>query len=444
MAEIKQTTPGAPIGPVGPGGDHPDLDGDGVVPEVMLLSANAATVGSLGEAVRSYLARLKAGDSGSLPVVVGLIVLAIIFQTQNSHFLTAGNLTNLLVQGAEYTLLAFGIIFVLLLGEIDLSVGYVASVSGIVAAELAKGAHPHSWWIACLAALGVATAIGLFQGLVITLLGLPSFVVTLAGYLGWQGVALLILGNGGTVPISSNVINDFANGNLSVAAGWILAVAVAVVYAVSKLVSHTRRQKADLATPPLGLILIKIGFIAAVAVILATVCNTNRGRLVAVRGVPWVVLIVLGSLFVWTFVLGRVRFGRYVYAIGGNAEAARRAGINLIVIRTAVFTIAGFTAGIAGIIAASRLRSVSTSTDGGTAVLFCIAAAVIGGTSLFGGRGKAIHAITGGLVIAAINNGMGLLGLSAAAQYVVTGLVLLAAVSVDAIARRGRANAGVV
>ena len=424
--------------------DAPIPDSDGADAETMALTATPAAVGSFGEYAHAWVTRLRAGDTGSLPVVIGLIILAIIFQSQDHHFLTPGNLTNLIPQGAEYTLLALGIVFVLLLGEIDLSIGFVGYLAGIVTAELLKGPHGHSWWIACLAGIAVATAIGVMQGLFITVLGLPSFVVTLAGYLGWQGVALLILGNGGTLPIQNHIVNDFAGGSMTPTAGWIVTIVGLVLYGGVSFVGAERRRRSGLAAPPRSLTLFKIGLVAVAAIVVTVLANRNRGALVPVRGIPWVALIIVGALALWTFVLTKMRFGRYVYAIGGNAEAARRAGINLILVRTTVFAIAGFMAGIAGIVAASRLESVSTSSDGGTAVLYCIAAAVIGGTSLFGGRGKAIHALLGGLVIAAIYNGMGLLGLSSGTQYVVTALVLLAAVAVDAIARRGRTNAGVV
>jgi D-xylose transport system permease protein len=217
-----------------------------------------------------------------------------------------------------------------------------------------------------------------------------------------------------------------------------------VIYGAAKLYSDNRRRRSGLAAPPLGLTVSKIALVAAFTVAVTWICNSNRGTLVSIRGVPFVVLIVVGFLAIYTFIQAKTRFGRYVYAIGGNAEAARRAGINVILMRTAVFTLAGFAAGVAGVIYASRLQSVSTNIDGGTLVLYCIAAAVIGGTSLFGGRGRAINAIIGGLVIAAIDNGMGLLNISAAARFIVTALVLLAAVTVDAVARRGRAKAGVV
>lgn len=405
-----------------------------------LAVAPDIVAGSLGEYVRASLMRIRGGDSGVLPVVGGLLLISILFQSLNSHFLTAGNLVNLLIQGAVYMLLAMGEVFALLLGEIDLSIGYVSGIGGIVTAELIKQSYGWPWWSAIIVALLVCAAIGALQGTIITRVGLPSFVVTLAGLLGFQGVMLLILGNGGSLPINNKVVNDLASGNLTPAASWIVMLGLAVAFSARTWVREARRRASGLVAPPTGLTIVKIlaAFAASVGVVL--ICNTNRGRLVPIRGVPWVVLIVLGVLAVWTVLLGRTRFGRYVYAIGGNAEAARRAGVSLAMIRTAAFTLASFTAGIAGIIYASRLRSVSTALDGGTLVLYAVAAAVIGGTSLFGGRGKAMHAVLGGLVIAAIDNGMGLQGYSAAAKYVVTALVLLAAVTIDAVARRGRST----
>jgi len=394
---------------------------------------------SLGEYVKAWFARVRGGDSGVLPVIVGMVVIAVIFQSLNAKFLTAGNLVNLLVQGAVYMLLAMAEVFALLLGEIDLSAGFVGGVGGIIAAELVTHAHGSwPWWAACGAALAVCAAIGVFQGTIITRIGLPSFVVTLAGLLGFQGVMLLILGNGGTLPINDKVINDFANGLLTPTAGWIVMAIVVVAFAAMTWQRDARRRASGLVAPPASLTALKIAAAAVAGLVGVLICNTNRGALAPIRGVPWVLLIVLGVVATWTVLLGRTKFGRYVYAIGGNAEAARRAGINLALIRTVAFTLASFTAGIAGIIYASRLRSVSTNLDGGQLVLYAVAAAVIGGTSLFGGRGKAMHAVLGGIVIAAIDNGMGLQGFSAASKFVVTGVVLLAAVTIDAVARRGR------
>jgi D-xylose transport system permease protein len=335
-------------------------------------------------------------------------------------------------------LLAMGEVFPLLLGEIDLSIGFVGGIGGIIVAELVKSQYGWPWWAAILAALLVCAAIGLLQGTIITRLGLPSFVVTLAGLLGWQGVMLLMLGNGGSLPINDNVVNDLASGNLTPAASWVVMILIVAVFSARTWRRESRRRSSGLVAPPASVTLIKIGGAALAGIVVVLICNTDRGRVVPIKGVPWVVLIVLGVLAMWTALLGRTKFGRYLYAIGGNAEAARRAGVNLTTIRTVAFSLSSMTAGIAGVVYASRLRSVSTALDGGTLVLYAVAAAVIGGTSLFGGRGKAIHAVLGGLVIAAIDNGMGLQGYSAAAKYVVTALVLLAAVTIDAVARRGR------
>jgi len=393
--------------------------------------------GSLRDYLRLWLARLRAGESGVLPVVVGLIAITIIFQSLNSKFLTSGNIVNLLVQGAVFMMLALAEVFALLLGEIDLSAGFVAGLSGVVTAELLTTEHGSwPWWAAILAALLACAAIGLLHGTLITRLGLPSFVVTLGGLLGWQGVMLAILGNGGTLPIQDNVVNDVANANLTPAASWIVTLVLVAVYGLTTWRRAARRRARGLVAPPVGFTIIKIAGVAVAGVVLVLVCNADRGVLVPIRGMPWVLLIVVAVATAWSILLGRTGFGRHVYAIGGNAEAARRSGIRLARVRTLCFVLASFTAGMAGIIYASRLRSVSTNIDGGTLVLYAVAAAVIGGTSLFGGRGKAIHAVLGGIVIAAIDNGMGLQGFSAASRNVVTAIVLIAAVTVDAVARR--------
>jgi len=394
--------------------------------------------GSVPEYLRASLSRIRAGQVGILPVVGGLLLVSVIFQSLNGQFLTAGNLVNLLVQAAVFSVLAMGEIYALLLGEIDLSIGFVAALGGVVLAELLKPSGlDWPWWAAILVALLVCAAIGVLQGSIITRLGLPSFVVTLAGLLFWEGLTLKILGNGGSVLISDTIVNDIASGNLSPIAGWVVMLVIVGLFGVLTWRRDARRRTAGLVAPPPGLTALKIGGGLVGGVVIVLICNTDRGRILPIRGVPWVVLLVFGILAAWTFVLGRTRFGRYVYAIGGNAEAARRAGVNLRTIRTVAFTLCSFTAGMAGVIYASRLRSISTAFDQ-TLVLYAVAAAVIGGTSLFGGRGKALHGVLGGVVIAAIANGMGLLGLSPAAQYMVTALVLLIAVTIDALTRRGR------
>jgi len=392
--------------------------------------------------IHDWLERLRAGDTGILPVLGGLIVLAIIFQSLNGNFLTPGNLVNLVVQGSVYMLFSLGMVFVLLLGEIDLSIGFIGGVAGVIMAELVFPGIGWPWWAALLGGLAAGAGIGALNGIIITAIGLPSFIVTLAGLLAWNGVMLIILGNGGTIPINDETINNLANGLLSPTAGWIVMAVLVCLYLLDMLATQRRRRRAGNVSVPTVLVALRAISVIVAGVVVVAICNIDRGRLVPIQGVPWVLLIVLGFVTVWNILLTRTRFGTYVYAIGGNAEAARRAGIAVNRIRIAVFTIAGLMGGVAGVIYASRLRSVSTNLDGGTLVLYCIAAAVIGGTSLFGGRGRAIHAILGGLIIASIDNGMGLLGLSAAMRYVVTGIVLILAVTIDAVASRGRQNAG--
>ncbi|MGD0314185.1 MAG: ABC transporter permease [Acidimicrobiales bacterium] len=389
----------------------------------------------------AWAKRIRYGESGILPVVAGLILLVIIFQVQDSVFLSAGNLTNLLVQGAVFILLGMAEVWVLILGEIDLSAGYNAGVGAVITAILASPQHNFPWWLAILIGMLATAAIGALWGVMVIRLRLPSFVVTLAGLLGLEGLLLYLVnayGSGGTIRITSSVLNDITNGNMSPAAGWIVGVAAVVLFAAVTFVRDEGRRRSGLVAPPLAITLLKVAGVAAAVVVLVMVCNTNRGVLVPLRGVPYVVLVVAGFLVVYSFVLSRTRFGRYQYAIGGNAEAARRGGVSLGWNRLWAFTLTGFTAGAAGIVYASRLGSISNNIDGGQLVLYAVAAAVIGGASLFGGRGKMIHALLGGLVIATIYNGMGLLGLAASYQYMVTALVLLAAVTIDALARRGR------
>jgi D-xylose transport system permease protein len=393
---------------------------------------------SVGGYLRASFSRIRGGETGVLPVVAGLLLVSILFQSLNSRFLTAGNLVNLLVQASVFSVLAMGEIYALLLGEIDLSIGFVGALGGIIMGELVQANTGWPWWAAILAGLVACALIGLVQGTIITRIGLPSFVVTLAGLLFWQGVMLQILGNGGSILIDNSIINDIASGNLTKLGGWVVMLAIVAIFGFRTWRRDARRRDAGLVAPPPSLTLAKIGGGLLGGVALVLLCNADRGIRFPVYGMPWVVLLVFAVLATWTFLLGRTKFGRYIYAIGGNAEGARRAGIPLARIRTIAFVLVSFTAGIAGIIYASRLRSISTAIDGGTLVLYAVAAAVIGGTSLFGGRGKAIHGVLGGIVIAAIDNGMSLLGFAAASKLMVTALVLLVAVTIDAVARRNR------
>jgi D-xylose transport system permease protein len=392
---------------------------------------------TLSAYLRRWWTQIRAGQSGVLPVVLGVILIGIIFQTQNAKFLSPGNLVNLLVQGAVYMLIGMGEVFVLLLGEIDLSLGYVAGIGAVVVTELVQPGTNWPWYLAILAALVVTGVIGALQGTLVTRLRLPSFVVTLAGLLGWQGVMIKLLGTGGTIPIQNKTVNAIANGTISRLGGWILIAVVVALYAFLTLRQDGLRRKSGLAAPGRILTYLKILVVAVAGVGVVLLSNVDRGvGPYHVMGMPWVFPVVFGVLVLWSFLLGRTRFGRYIYAIGGSAEGARRAGINLSYIRTAGFTLGALSAGLGGIVYASRLQSISTSFDGGTIVLYVVATAVIGGTSLFGGRGHPLHAVLGGVVIAAIVNGMALLGLSAAIQLMATAVVLLASITVDVVVRR--------
>ncbi|HEX8856140.1 MAG TPA: hypothetical protein VF752_11110 [Thermoleophilaceae bacterium] len=393
-----------------------------------------------GESLRDYVQRwwagIRQGDLGSLTIVIGLIIIAIVFQSQNSNFLTAGNFVNLIVQAAAITCIAMGIVFVLLLGEIDLSVGYVSGVAGVIVALLTfPDGNQLATFPTLLLALGAGVAIGLLQGVIIAKIGVPSFVVTLAGLLGWNGVVLLLIGDRGTVIIQNSFFEGFANNFVPEATAWIVAIAGVAVYAGGLLWERYQRTKAGLGHAPDVLILLRVGALAAALLIVVYVAYQDRG-------IPYVFLVLAGVYIVLTYVLNRTTFGRHVYAVGGNAEAARRAGINVDAVKIACFGICSGLAALGGIILASRLRSVDTNSGGGSILLYSIAAAVIGGTSLFGGRGSVKSAVLGALVIASIDNGLGLLGLSSGTKFVVTGLVLLAAVVVDSLARRGREQAG--
>jgi D-xylose transport system permease protein len=298
-----------------------------------------------------------------------------------------------------------------------------------------------AWYTAVLAALVVGVVMGLLTGWIVTVVGIPSFVVTLAFFLAYQGVLLLIIGNGGTIPVTAQTVVNIDSGNMSVAIGWIVSIFSVLAYAALNLLVWKRRTDEKLVTAPLVVVLIRIAVIAVVLIVGTWLLSQNRSKgPVVLAGVPWIAPIVGVLLVVWTFVQNRTSFGRYVYAVGGNAEASRRAGIRVGRITIYCFIISSGMAAFSGIIDASRLGSVAPSSGGGNVLLYAVAAAVIGGTSLFGGKGKARDAILGGLVIAVINNGLGLLGLQADVNYIITGIVLLLAASVDALSRRRRAG----
>jgi D-xylose transport system permease protein len=397
---------------------------------------------TLKTAATDYWARVKSGDIGSLPAVLGLIALCAVFTALSSSFLTPGNFANLLTQAAGVIVIAMGLIFVLLLGDIDLSAGYSAGVSGAVLVILVTN-HHWSWAPALAVSIVAGIVMGSVIGWLVSYLGIPSFVVTLAMFLAFQGILLLLAGEGGTIPISDPTVLAIENSNMKPLVSWAFYIGASALYVLSGLRKIAVRRKAGLKTELIQLWVFKtVGLLAlcAAAVLALNAERSNNVKIVSLKGIPDVVPLILGILVVGTFILSRTSYGRHLYAVGGNAEAARRSGINVKQVRLMAFVICSALAAIAGLIFVSRANSVSPTTGGNATLLYAVGAAVIGGTSLFGGKGKMRDAILGGLVVAVIDNGMGLLGYSAGIKYIVTGLVLLVSAGVDALSRRGGAN----
>lgn len=397
----------------------------------------AAPPGGLRGALLEYIARLRAGDVGSLPVVLGMVLIVAVFTSQTSIFFTARNFDNLIVQMAPLVMIAIGVVFTLLIAEIDLSIGYVSGLGGVAAAWLQQVGTGHDWsgLLVIPVVLLFGAAIGLFQGSFVAFLGVPSFVVTLAGLIAFQGVIIAWIGSQATIGIDDKWINDTANYFLPKTAGWVVAVIIVLGYVLSSLEGMLSRRRAGLPAAGVATTLVRIAFIAVVAFGAVGIANHARG-------VPFAGLLVVALLVFWTFVANRTTFGRHVYAVGGNAEAARRAGINVVFIRLAVFMISSGMAVLGGIMFAARLNSVDLSAGGGPILLNAIAAAVIGGTSLFGGRGRVVSALLGALVIMTIANGLSLMGSTASTQYIITGVILLAAVTLDTVTRRRLESSG--
>ena len=414
--------------------------------------------GSIGQAIGDYWQRVRGGDVGSLPAVLGLVALVALFSVlEGDTFFTPLNFANLLNQGTAIIILAMGLVFVLLLGEIDLSAGFAAgTTAAILAVTLTHWGW--AWPLALLASLATGAVIGLVLGVLVARLGIPSFVVTLAAFLGLQGVMLLVIGEGGTIPINSDAILFIMNKNMPVWAGWLLWAVVILGYLASALMAVARRAKAGLPATSTAVLIAKTVSLAVLLGGAVYLLNLQRqivrsgkhacgpdevyGCVPVIQGVPWAVVLVLVLLVILSFVTSRTAFGRHIYAVGGNAEAARRAGISVPRIRISAFVINSTMAAVAGLALASRDHSVSPTTGGAQTLLFAVGAAVIGGTSLFGGRGKVRDAVVGGLVVAVIANGLPLITSQSGIQFVVTGGVLLIAASVDAISRRRASAAG--
>jgi len=401
-------------------------------PDTTIGTAPAESVE--GFSVRRALRALGRGDLASVRVLLGIAVIWTIFQIANDRFLSAVNLSNLTLQIAAIATISIGVVLVLLLGEIDLSVG---AVSGLAAGAMAVLSVQHGWppALAILAGLGVGAAIGLFNGFVVTQFGVPSFVVTLAGLLAWQGALLWVLGDTGSVNLPPSIITDLTSMFFDPAIGWALGIGGVVIFAAIEINARRRRQAAGLEVSAITGTALKLGLVAAAVIAAISILNADRG-------VPLAGVIVVALMVLFTFITERTRYGRHIFAVGGNVEAARRAGINVTRIKLSVFTLASMLAAAGGILAASRLLAVNQQSGSGDVLLLAIAGPVIAGTSLFGGRGYIWSALLGAVVIGSISNGMDLLALDSDVKFMITGAVLLGAVTIDAVTRRRREQSG--
>lgn len=390
--------------------------------------------GTVVDQAKAYLQRVRHGDMGALPAIGGFIVLSVLFGILSPFFFTERNFANLLTQAATLVMLGMALVFVILLGEIDLSAGVTSGLTMVLFIVLVN-VNGLNWMVALLIALLAGVAIGTFIGFFVARVGIPSFVVTLGLFLAFQGLELIIIGSGGLYRVQTPEILAIMNSNMPVWAGWAMLVVILGVSLATSFWDRSRRTRAGVPNRTIALVWIKLAVILVVGGTVIAILSQNRGtgfRVVA--GVPIVVPFTLAILWAGTFVLDRTRFGRYIYAVGGNAEAARRAGVKVVLIRWTAFIVCSTLAVVSGLFSISKVGSVDAAA-GRDIVLSGVAAAVVGGVSLFGGRGRLLHAAIGALVIAVITNGLGLLNLPAGVNFVVTGGVLILAATIDAVSR---------
>jgi len=401
----------------------------------MSVTIGSGHEGNVRQQIDAYVARVKGGEMGALPSVLSLFVLTILFSVLNPYFFTQGNFANLLTQTATLMMLAMALVFVILIAEIDLSAGVTSGVAmALFILMTNKGGI--DWRISIIAGLLIGTAIGAMIGFFVAKVGVPSFVVTLGLFLGFQGLQLALLGDGGLYRIEVPEIKAIMNDNLAAWMGWAFLAAALVIMTALNFYDRSVRSRNGLANRPISLLYTKLAIVAVAGAALVAMLNLNRSTsMKEISGVPIVVPIAITVLFLGTLLLDRTLFGRHLYAVGGNPEAARRAGIKVVKVRIIAFMLCSFLAVISGIFNASRIGAVE-ATAGKAIVLSGVAAAVVGGVSLFGGRGRLVHAAVGALVIAIIDNGLGLLGLPAGINFLVTGGVLILAATVDAVSRK--------
>jgi len=421
----------------------PDKGSESALSETELATASPEVfAGTLSEYLTAWWRRIKGGESGAVPVLVGLVVIIIFFQLERSAFLSDGNIVALLGEAALYVIIGAAETFALLLSEIDLSIGYGVGIGGFVIAELIAAPVNLPWWLGILGGIAALSLLGLLQGSLIARLGLPSFIVTLGGQLGFLGI-VEVLANadstavGGVIQVSqTSPISKLSNSQMSPTLTWIVVIGAVVVFAAVTLNTSRSRRARGLHTVPLGVTVLTIVVLAVVGVVLALICNANRSGFGTIEGMPWLFPYVLLIILAYTWLLSRTRTGRYLYAVGNNPEAARRAGINVKWIVTFGFIMSSATAALAAVVYIGTQGSMSIDINGGQLVLFAVAAAVIGGTTLFGGRGRMVNALLGGVVIATVFNGLSIMGASPEVVNLVTAVVLIAAVSLDALVRR--------
>jgi D-xylose transport system permease protein len=421
---------------------EPDEGSESALSEAELTTvAPEVLANTLGEYVAAWWRRIKGGESGALPVLLGLVAIGAFFEIENGAFLTDGNLVNLFVEASIYVVLGAAETFALLLSEIDLSLGFGVGVGGFVIAELIAPPVNFPWWLGIIGGVVAMGLFGLLQGTLITRLGLPSFIVTLGGQLGLAGI-MLELANidptavGGVIQINAAPINNLVNTSMSIGVGWIAMAVCVLLFAAAAVNRNRSRRSRGLHAEPIGVTVVTIVAVAIAGIVLMIICNGNRSHLGVIEGMPWVIPMVLIIILAYSWLMSHTRIGRYIYAVGNNPEAARRAGINVKWIITFGFIMASATSALAGLIYISQQGSVSTGIDGGSEVLYAVAAAVVGGTALFGGRGRMVNALLGGFVIAVVYNGLALMSVSSAVLNMATAVVLIAAVSLDAIVRR--------
>jgi D-xylose transport system permease protein len=404
----------------------------------------AAEGGSLGTYARAYIDKLRGGDLGALPALFGLAFLCILFAILKPDFVSKINIANLFQQGAAIIVIAMGLVFVLLLGDIDLSAGYAAGLAATIFTVLLTS-HNIVWWVSILAALATGLVIGTFIGFMVEKVGIPSFVVTLAMFLGLQGASLYFLSGGKNISIFDTKMIAIDNNSMPPWLGWTMFAVISIVYAALQVYRRNRRLKRHLAADPWSVIAVRIGAVVVLVGFLVGFLNQERSNnplIASLKGVPIIVPVVAALALFWTFILSRTTYGRHLYALGGNREATRRAGVRVDRLRMSAFMICSTMASIGGIILVSRSRGVYPDIGGSTVLLYAVGAAVIGGTSLLGGKGRILDAVLGGLLIAVIDNGMGLLGVNASTKYIVTAGVLLGAAVIDALSRRRSAAVG--